>query len=234
MTGDDVPAVRPIEVELKYRMTGSAAGNRLIGSDDLAGFAATGPAVTVVHEDRYVDTADGALAAAGYAGRLRASNGGGSVITLKGLRRLDEGGVAHRREEIEGPADPSTGADHWPQSAARDAVLDIAGGEPLIDLVRIRQQRRKRDYVRDGHRVELSVDDVEVVVDGRVIERFAELELELRKGDEVALQPLADLLSEIEELVPADTSKLERALEAVGRVAAPADHDDPEEPEEPE
>ena len=42
----------------------------------------------------------------------------------------------------------------------------------------------------------------------RVIERFAELEVELRDGDEAALQPLAGPApAEIEELVPAETSK---------------------------
>ena len=61
------------------------------------------------------------------------------------------------------------------------------------------------------------MDDVEVLLGDRVIERFAELEVELREGDEAVLEPLVDLLAEVEELVPAETSKLERALEAVAR-----------------
>jgi CHAD domain-containing protein len=71
--------------------------------------------------------------------------------------------------------------------------------------------------------VEMSVDDVEVVMGNRVIERFAELEVELREGDEAALEPLVDLLSEVEELLPAETSKLERALEAVRHEALAAE-----------
>jgi len=213
--GDDAP----MEIELKYRMTGSPAGERLLAADDLAGFRAAGDAEIVHNEDRYVDTADGALAAAGYAGRFR-TTGDDTIITLKGLRRQDDGGAAHRREELEGPADLGTAAGDWPESAARDAVIAIAGGAALGELVRVRQVRRKRDYAADGATVELSVDDVEVVMGDRVIERFAELEVELREGDEAALQPLADLLAEIEELVPAETSKLERAMEAVGRVQA--------------
>lgn len=206
----------PIEVELKYRMTDVATGERLIAADDLAGFTALAPAVSVQIEDRYVDTAGGALAAAGYAGRLRTGKGR-TVITLKGLRRLDDGGAVHRREELEGPAEEGVPATGWPASPARDAVLAIAGEEPLGELVRIRQVRRKRDYGRGEAVVELSVDAVEVVAGAEVIERFAELELELRRGDEAALEPLADLLAEVEELLPADTSKLERALEAVRR-----------------
>jgi CHAD domain-containing protein len=220
--GDDQPRV--LEIELKYRMTDVATGERLIAADDLAGFVARGPAVTVHNEDRYLDTPDGALAAAGYAGRLR-SGGKGTVITLKGLRREDDGGAVHRREELEGPAYLSTGAEGWPDSAARDAVLAIAGETALVDLVTIRQARHKRLYGRDGAVVEVSVDDVEVVAGGRTVERFAELELELREGDERALDPLADLLSEVEELLPAETSKLERALEALRREPVPGDGD---------
>jgi CHAD domain-containing protein len=225
MTDGDGPVPVPMEIELKYRMTDAATGERLLALDELAGLAALASTVTVLNEDRYVDTADGALAAAGYAGRLRTS-AGGTVITLKGLRRHDGGGAAHRREELEGPADPATGAAAWPESAARDAVEAIAGEAPLQDLVTIRQQRRKRLYGREGAVVEVSVDDVEVVSGDRVIERFAELELELREGDEAALEPLADLLAEIEELLPADTSKLERALEALRHEAAATEDDD--------
>ncbi|MHB8960633.1 MAG: CYTH domain-containing protein, partial [Candidatus Limnocylindrales bacterium] len=210
----------PMEVELKFRMTDAATGERLIAGDELDGFSALGPARTAEIEDRYVDTADGALARAGYAGRLR-SGDGGTVITLKGLRRVDDGGAVHRREELEGPAVEGQPAASWPASDARDAVVRLAGDEALGEIALIRQTRRKRDYGRDGAVVEVSVDDVSVMAAGRVVERFAELELELREGGEAALEPLVDLLSEIEELVPAQTSKLERALAAVHREEPP-------------
>jgi CHAD domain-containing protein len=209
-------ASRPVEVELKFRMSGTGAGERLIAADDLAGFTPLAAATTVVVEDRYLDTPDGHLEAAGYAARLRTGRDG-TVITLKGLRSMGPGGALHRREELEGPAAEATPPDAWPDSPARELVLGLAGDAPLRDLVTVHQTRRKREYGREGAVVELSVDDVEIVAGGRTLERFAELELELRAGDEAALEPLADLLAEIEELVPAETSKLERALEAVAR-----------------
>ncbi len=212
----DAASAPPIEVELKYRMTDVTTGDRIVAGDELAEFTALGPAVVVEVEDQYVDTPAGDLGTAGYAARLR-TGAKGTVITLKGLRRLDEGGDAHRREEIEGPALEDEPATAWPESKARDAVLRIAGEVPLEELVRIHQVRRKRDYGRDGSVVEVSVDAVEVLSRGEVIERFAELELELRRGEEAALEPLAQLMSEIEELLPAETSKLERALDAVRR-----------------
>lgn len=219
MTGiAGVPAGGPVEVELKFRMSDRGPGDRLLAADDLAGFAARGPVVTVRHEDRYIDTPDAALAAAGYAGRLRA-HAGGTLLTLKALRSTGEGAL-HRREELEGPAEPTVPPREWPASAARDRLVALAGDAGLVELVTIRQIRHKREYELDGTLAELSVDDVEVVAGGRVIERFAELEAELRGGDEQHLEPLVDLLSEIEELVPAETSKLERALEAVQRWAA--------------
>ncbi len=213
----DVAVPRPggaVEVELKFRMSGTGAGTRLIAADDLAGFTALAPAATVQHEDRYVDTADGRLAAAGYAGRFR-SAGDVTVLTLKSLRSDAAGGALHRREELEGPAIAEVPPDAWPDSAARTAVLELLGGAPLTDLVTVRQTRHKRTYGREGVVVELSVDDVEIVAGERVLDRFAELEVELIEGGEAALEPLADLLAEVEELVPAESSKLERALEAV-------------------
>ena len=215
----DGVAHRPLEVELKYRMSGVAAGERLIAADELAGLRALGPATDVLQEDRYLDTPDAALAAAGYAGRLRSTDGG-TIISLKGLKRQDDGGAAHRRAELEGPADPSAPPFAWPASEARDVVVEIAGDRALEELVVLRQLRRKRLYGLDGTVVELSLDDVEVVSGGRVVERFAELEAEIREGDEAVLGPLAELLGEIEELVPAGSSKLDRAMEAVRRERA--------------
>ena len=60
-------------------------------------------------EDRYVDTADGALAQAGFAVRLR-QTGRGTIVSVKSLARRDGPGGAVRREELEGPADRTAGA----------------------------------------------------------------------------------------------------------------------------
>jgi hypothetical protein len=44
----------PIEVELKFRMTDAATGERLIAGDEIDGFSALGPAETTKVEDRYM------------------------------------------------------------------------------------------------------------------------------------------------------------------------------------
>ena len=66
----------------------------------------------------------------------------------------------------------------------------------------------------DGAAVELSLDEVDVVARGRVVERFVELELELTRGVEADLAPLRTLLDGTAGLSPAPGSKLERALDA--------------------
>jgi triphosphatase len=216
VTSESAALERPVESELKYRLSDAAAGERLLADDLLAGFEAITEVRSVRHEDRYIDTAEGLVAEGGFAARLREADGT-TTVTLKALRRIDAGGALHRRDELEGPADAALPPAEWAPSEARSALLELAGDAPLVDRVWIRQVRRKRDYRRGDAVVELSVDEVDVVAGGRVIDHFAELELELREGPVEALDPLADLFSEIEELVPAETSKLERALDALRR-----------------
>lgn len=219
MTTEAGPASRaPLEVELKYGVRDIAAARRLVAARELTGLTAVGPMRTVRLVDRYVDTPDGALARAGWAGRLR-ETGQGAEISLKGLARHDAGGALHRRVELVGAADPLRPPTTWPPSEARDRLVQLIGDHPLAELVTLRQARYQRRYTRDDAEVEVSADDVEVVVQRQVIDRFAELELELRGGDEAALAPLMAWLDGNGALAAVDGSKLERALDAVRRHA---------------
>jgi CHAD domain-containing protein len=204
-----------VEVELKYRVVASGAADRYLNGDELAGFAPTGQVRAVQHDDRYVDTPDGALARAGFGARLRQA-GNGLFISVKSLGR-NGGSGPHRREELEGPADRGLPPSDWPPSAARSLVLELAGDAPLVEVVTVRQLRRKREFRRDGAAVEVSLDEVDVVVRGDVVERFEELEVEMVEGDDEALDALGAVLGAAKGLEPAETSKLERALEAAHR-----------------
>jgi len=208
-----------VEVELKYRVRDAEAAVRLGALRTLGGLRVAGRPRQVQVEDRYLDTADGALSRAGYAVRLRR----GPRMTILSVKSSNEAASAlHRREELEGPADLSLDPHAWPSSPARALVLEHAGDSPLIEVVTIRQLRRARAFASDGLEVELSVDDVEVVAGGRMIDRFLELEVELKAGEESGLPALAAILEADAALEPVTTSKLERALAALARTGRPA------------
>ena len=206
---------RPIEIELKYRVIDLAGAERYLAAEQIGSFSGGSAARASQFEDRYVDTADGAFRRAGFAVRVRQS-GRGTVVSVKSLGRGEAVGGAHRREELEGPADRTAGPLEWPASDARSLVLELAGDAPLVELVTIRQLRRKR-VVRDGDtRVELSLDEVDVVARSRVVDRFVELEAELVKGPEDRLASLAEVFALDPALAPESGSKLESALAALG------------------
>jgi CHAD domain-containing protein len=207
---------RPVEVELKYRILDLAAAERYLVAETIGGFSGGGAARASQVEDRYVDTAGGAMARAGFAVRIR-QTGRGTMVSVKALARTEGAGGSVRREELEGPADRTAGPLEWPASDARSLVLELAGDAPLVEVVTIRQLRRKR-VVRDGDtRVELSLDEVDVVARSRVVDRFVELEAELVKGSEARLANLAEVFAADPALAASPGSKLEAALAVLGR-----------------
>ena len=233
---------KPVEIELKYRVVDAAAGDRYLAADEIAGFRPSSAVRSTQVEDRYIDTANGAMARAGFAARLRQTAKTTTVAVKSSVRRVGTGNV-HRREELEGPADRTAHPRDWPPSDARSLILEQCGDAPLVEVVTIRQLRRKRILQRDGTSVELSLDEVDAVSRSRVVGRFVELEVELMAGDEEGLADIDRELAADAGLAPADTSKLQSALRAVaasepkrGRrgasILAPVD-DDPAEPAEP-
>ncbi|HZC33447.1 MAG TPA: CHAD domain-containing protein [Candidatus Bathyarchaeia archaeon] len=205
---------RPIEVELKYRVLDAAAGDAYLAADDVAGFHPASPVHSAQIEDRYIDTADGAMARAGFAARLRQTAKGTTVAVKSAVRRVG-GTNVHRREELEGPADRTAHPRDWPPSDARSLLLEQCGDAPLVELVTVRQLRRKRILERGSTAVELSLDEVDAVTRSRVVGRFVELEVELIRGSEADLADIDTLLAADPGLAPAETSKLQSALRAI-------------------
>jgi CHAD domain-containing protein len=206
-------AAEGVEVELKYRVADAAAATRLAGARTMGPFRVAGRARQVQVEDRYLDTADGALGRAGWAVRLRHGSGA-TIVSVKSKTRATA--ALHRREELEGPADLSLDPRAWPPSPARALVLEHAGDAPLLEIVTVRQLRRTRTLADESAELELSLDEVAVMAGGRVVDRFLELEAELRRGPATALDALAAVLADDPDLAPEPASKLERALAAAG------------------
>jgi CHAD domain-containing protein len=207
-----VTVERPTEVELKYRVSSTAGAERLLNGEELGPFEADGAVHTTESEDRYVDTRDGLLAKAGYAARLRRTRAT-TIVSVKSLAMAD--GALQRRTELEGPADRTRPPAEWPHSPARSFILELCGDVPLQELVTVRQTRRKRMFRADGSRVELSLDEVEVIQRATPLDRFTELEVELVDGPEAPLLELRALLVTDAALAPSTASKLDAALAAV-------------------
>lgn len=205
-------AARKIEVEMKYEVATPGGGDRYLVAPELGPFTADGQVRSVRVEDRYVDSADWALARAGFATRLRKTSRG-TEIGLKA--HTASGGRLQRREEIEGPADEELVPAGWPASQARTVILELCGDEPLVELLTVRQLRRVRPLQAGATRAELSVDEVEVVSGGRVLDTFEELEVELKRGDEKPLAALVALFDADAGLRPVSRSKLDRAVKSV-------------------
>ena len=218
----DAPA-RPIEVELKYRVADIATAEGYLLADKIGPFLTGTAARAIQFEDRYVDTADGAMSRAGFAVRIR-QGGRGTILSIKAARATEGPGGSVRRQEVEGPADATTAPLEWPESDARALLLEIAGIAPLVEIVTIRQVRRKRLTSDGDTRVELSLDEVDVMAGALVVAHFVELEAELVKGPEERLAGLADVFGADPLMTATSESKFEAALAVLAASAgAPPD-----------
>jgi inorganic triphosphatase YgiF len=203
-----------VEAELKYTAL-SERPLRELESAEMLGPAWLGVARTVAELDRYLDTADLRLTAARWACRLRTRDGR-TIVSLKGPAEHRPGDLLHLRPEVEGPADAELEAHGWPASAAREQLLGMTGGAPLVERFSLEQERTERAVSADGVRVgNLSLDRVRAMHRRIEVGRMTVVELEL---DPVALATGLDhaslslALSGVDGLVPDPSSKFERAL----------------------
>ena len=203
------------EVEARFRATVPTALRRLATATQL-GPGVLGSPHAFEEVDRYLDTADGALARVRWACRLRL-RGSHAIVSLKGPPEAGSGGWLHRRPEVEGPAGDGLDPAGWPASDARARLDELRQGRPLEERVALHQRRTERAVAVDGLAVgTLSLDDVTATRDGTELGRYAVVEIELATADgEDALRRLAAALAVIPGLVVEPQTKLERALELV-------------------
>lgn len=221
----------PRELELKY----SSLEGRVPGVAELAG--ALAPLDLQVEgrgtrrqEDVYYDDAEGTLAAAGLALRVRAiggagAEGGARVVAVKG--RGDAVAGLFEREELEAPlAGPAAGrggaagaAVDWPAPiAARLAgVVDLPALAPVLEIVTLRDVftlGRAGEPVAEVAFDEVTCRPPRAGAAGALIEEaaFSEVEVEaLGEGTAEDLRRVGAALEALLPLVAGDVSKLERA-----------------------
>lgn len=205
----------PVEVEARFRASGSGPLD-LLASVQRLGRAALGVASTADEVDRYLDTADGQLAAAGWACRLR-ERAGSTRISLKGPAVEKATGWLHRRPELEGPATSSTDPSDWPGSEARALLATLSGGAPLRERLSLAQRRTERAVMlADGRRLgTLTLDRVRILAGGRDGGELHVVELELgaEAADEAELADPAHALASTPGLEAEPRTKLDIALE---------------------
>ena len=209
-----------MEIEAKYSLPNRATWEQLLTLRSLAGFdlhEAGDEQVT----DHYLDTPARAIAANGYALRLRqVAFQAEWVATLKSLVRAE--GALHRREEYEVSVPSAALPAAWPASPARDLALRLAGDEPL-EVLFVLEQTRHRRQARQDERVaaELSFDAVAISAQpGEAL--IYELEIELRPAGTLAeVQALGAALAGYG-LQPQPLSKFARALALVDAGDLPA------------
>jgi CHAD domain-containing protein len=208
-----------MEIEAKYTVPDTATLADLLALKGLAAykFRAAGEKQLT---DHYLDTASRDVLQGGYACRMREGEmDGGWLITVKGLGGAE--GEIHRREEYEVEVPPNAPPEVWPESQARELALRLSGGQPLIELFAIHQQRTVREVKLGRRRVGLaSLDAVEIEAGERKAV-FHELEIELAPTGKLEdLQALGTLLAPYK-LEPQPHSKFERALALLDQPAEP-------------
>jgi inorganic triphosphatase YgiF len=214
-----------IEVESKFRAVDQRTPQRLSTIDRL-GPALLREASVAGETDRYLDTIDGRLAAAGWACRLR-TRADRTILSLKGTAapRFGDRSGMHRRPEIEGPATAEMSPDAWAPSEARDLLLGLSGGARLRERLRLEQRRTERAVLLDGLEVAtLSLDEVDVFdPPAGPVGRLLVVELEHAGGDRgEELAAVADALQAQPGLTPDPLTKLEHATRLIADARAAA------------
>ncbi len=197
-----------METEAKFIVPDAATFAKLRRMPRPDPYRLSKPVVKMV-QDRYVDTAGQHFFAQHFAVRLREGDGG-LLLTLKSFGDPPRGAI-HRRSEVESRV-PSLDITTWPAGEARSMAEEIAGHEPLLDLVRLTQTRVVALVTDEARLVaEWSLD--EVLLDGAATP-FYELEIELRPdGRPRDLRELSDFLVGKYGLRPQPLSKFERAMQ---------------------
>jgi CHAD domain-containing protein len=216
--GSQVRRSIAVEVEAKFIIPDESTLQRLLETVSLAGFALGEETVTEIH-DRYLDTEDGALLMNGFSCRLRRENHH-YIATVKGLGSVS--GAIHHRAEYETDLPEPSRPVSWPPSTARELVLRLSGGKPLVPLLEIKQTRHRR-VLQEGQRpvAELVLDRVRFQRgrcrdEDRDEEITLELEVELLPdGGEGDLRRIALELEGRWGLPPQPRSKFERGLAQV-------------------
>src|SRR3954453_4356481 len=127
-----------LETEAKFIVPGGPTYSRLREVERFGPYEKR-DGKTKNYHDRYVDTPDHSFYHKQLYVRLREAKEGDILLTIKRLGAPPEGAI-HARDEYQVEV-PSLARAEWPESDVRDMVEEVAGDQPLGDLVSIDQER---------------------------------------------------------------------------------------------
>ena len=199
-----------IETVAKFAVPDPGIFWRLQVVTKMAGYRLSTQKIQDVY-DIYLDTKDRRLLAAGYTCRRRILPAGMSMIVTK-LNKTE--GLFRRRQKLEVAIAAALPPARWPESAARELVLQLSRQQPLAPLFKIQLTRIVRVLQRHGQvMAELKLDKVSLIANHEE-QIYHELEVELLPS--VPGQIMADLIDcfQNEWCLPAEPrSKFQRSLE---------------------
>ncbi len=152
------------------------------------------PAGRVILRDIYYDTPDRQFLAQGASVRRRTENGV-QKVTVK--EPVDTGDGLFRREEWEKPL--------------REVPADFFSQRGLIPTLHVHNTRRVFLLTKEDVQVELALDMVTYRLGQRRAQEF-QLELELKRGEEDALNALGEAAKSWPGLTPSGSSKYRRGM----------------------
>ncbi len=210
-----------MERELKYTMPDPETGDRILESR-LVVSAAEAEAREIEMRAVYYDTADGALARAKAAFRIRREDGR-TVATAK--TRGEQLGALYLRGEWETEVDSEepdlraflAAVADAPDAERICAVLGPLMEKRLVPLCGTEYRRATLPLAVGGAEFELCVDRGELVCGTRRAP-FCEVELELTGGDIAAMEEFGAALCDAYGLRPEEQSKFQRALSLRGKL----------------
>jgi CHAD domain-containing protein len=166
--------------------------------------------------DVYCDTEDWRVFRAGFALRIR-EKGGAVECTLKELEGGDD--ALRRRREISQPLDGQDVDSLLSASGpVAERVRDVAGSREVRPFLRIdtRRQVMQLDAEADGG-AEIALDETSISMDGDAPPaHLSRVEVEVKRGEPSALQPIVEALRRECNLRATTVSKLETGLLAHG------------------
>jgi CHAD domain-containing protein len=214
------------EVEWQFDALDVRPVNRWLEGDSWGRDPAVATGETREISDGYFETDDWRIYRAGYALRIRRTDGKKVEATMKRLASANgETGLKWRREISEplDDADPETLNDS--PGPVGDRVRALTGPEALRPLFEVRTRRSIHHLMLDGFRVgEVAIDETAIPLEEDEPARLRRVEVEVEPEFLDRLEPFVGRLREECRLSPAVASKYESGLFARG-ITPPAPPD---------